>query len=321
MGSAGIRAVSLCDNSLIEKINRHFVPLVLEMNYRARVLASSRSPEGQRLIASIERHFGPRDALLQTFVVSSAGAILDGASPMGPSKTVISAQVDDAIQRLHLAPGPPVANYKSNSHSASASVELRLVLRYASETDIAQLIKLHPLTFLNPAYHLYPAALHTPVRDWITLTEEQCAKLLPPDGLSVGGAYVIDDILARAVLSHFRPEPALMEPDGDAKAVARVTAARLSATVVSLDASSGRVSLAGSLEMYHPGLRPESVGPSPSDQNQVRAEITGYLEWDRATRRIKRCALATRNATYSSPAKDQVRFEAVAYRVGASGER
>lgn len=315
MGSAGIRAVSLCDKDLIDRLNHYFVPLVVELNYRITSLNPIDTPSGRQMIETFAPYFRRRPALLQTFVMTSDGKVVNVAEPMGQTADVISNQTAAAIRELGLKPGESIAPYVSNAHDPNASLQLRVVIRYNDSNVISELRQLHPLSN-TPGYNVYPAALTAATRDWVSLTPEQCAQMLPVAGAGVGTAFDVSDGVARTVLSHFRPEPSLMEPDGDTKAIARVQKASLRGTVTSVSGDTARAELRGRLEMYQPGLRPESAGESPSDKNRVALDVVGYVDWNPKTRAITHLSMSTANATYTGyDGKPTLGYQGVAYLV------
>lgn len=306
MGSAGVRAVSLCEPQLIEKVNRFFIPLVLEIDHSPHIVASSRTAQGQQLLRTIDDIYARGNSLLRTIVVTPEGRIADLVEPMA-RPLAIATEVDGAISKLHLEPGLKLTTYQSSARRPDAALELRVVLRYTDPDFIARLTeKLHPYC---GDFRPDTTSLGPPTRDWITLSADACRQLLPPTGLSAGDAYRIDDDVTKSMLVHFRPEPALMMARSDEQARSRVRRAQLVATVC----AGNRARLEGELEMVHPGLRPDRAPEAPSDGNVVKMSVAGWLEWDPASQRITHLSLATRRAVYCAATGGEVHYEGVAY--------
>ena len=315
MGSAGVRAVSLCDSNLVDLVGRFFVPLVVEYNFRMAPLMPARGTMGKRLQNALTEHFRTSNVLLETYVLDSEGRFLDIAKPMGPTNDVMLEQARVAILRYGLDPGPPVASYHSTSHVPEAAVQLRAVVRYTDPNPLPVLQALSPLTTI-PGYGLHPPALLAGTRDWITLTEAQSQKLTPSGPVHEGSTFDVADDVARTVLSHLRPDPSLMEADSDERAIHRVQAASLQGTVIAASGDTARATLRGALDMFHPGFRPENVANAPSDKNRLTYSIVGYMEWNVRTHAITKISITTQDGCYASPdGAHRIGVEACAYLV------
>lgn len=306
MGSAGVRAVSLCQPEVVDKIAHYFVPLVLESDHQDRFTASSSTPAGQKLLQDLSKMYHRSNSLLATIVVLPDGRIYERGDPM-QRPADLGEELDRAIASLHLKQGKCLTNYRTNARRADTALLLRVVLRYTG-LDFGQRLN----RFVHPYSGAYPVSytsVSAPTCDWIVLSKQDCGLLLPPPEAAVGHRYALPDVLARSMLVHFRPEPALMMSQGDQRALQRVRSARLEAVVC----APGRVLLQGHLHMVHPGLRPESDCAAPSDNNLVDFSVRGWLVWDSKTREVTALSLATVDAINRGSQGGEVFYQGVAY--------
>jgi hypothetical protein len=130
-------------------------------------------------------------------------------------------------------------------------------------------------------YHAFPA------EEWIPLTSADEAELVPQADAPSGSTWTVDLAYSGRLLSRFYPLTGNMsEPEKnplrEAGLSARVLAGRRDIAWIRLD---GRVSL------EHSFFRDK-------DSRPVDAVLTGYIEYDRAARRIRSFRLITEHAVY-----------------------
>jgi hypothetical protein len=125
-----------------------------------------------------------------------------------------------------------------------------------------------------------------PSEDWIVLTKDEAASLLPGGTVAKGAAWQLDADLAARFLTHFYPTTENNDVEKN-----KIRKQELTATVVSIDNGVARAKLTGHLTMEHWFYH-------KADGRTVDTQLAGYLDFEPATRRVVALRLITENATY-----------------------
>jgi hypothetical protein len=125
-----------------------------------------------------------------------------------------------------------------------------------------------------------------PGEDWVAYTRTEAAQFLPAGAVAAGAGWDIDKETAARVLNHFYPPTE--NNDVRTNEVAEQT---LRATVLSEKDGVVRARLDGRLKMKHPFYH-------KPDDRAVDATLTGFLEFETGTKRIRTLQLVTNQANY-----------------------
>jgi hypothetical protein len=179
-----------------------------------------------------------------------------------------------AVDRFQTPPGETLVKPKVQSSPPPAPSEGGMVLHLTARAEGT-----------NPsdnAWHAYPS------EDWIVLTGEERAKLLPrkESGVRVGTTWEVEPAVATKVLTHFYPQT-----ENNDVGKNRIDLVSLRATMVSDEGGVARARLDGDLRMCHPFYHKHT-------EDVVEAKVVGYLEFEPATQAVTTFKLATDKATY-----------------------
>jgi len=125
-----------------------------------------------------------------------------------------------------------------------------------------------------------------PGENWIVLSREEVAKLLPPGEVKPGTTWNMDREATVRIVNYFYPST----ENNDIRKNS-IEEQSMQATVVSIKDGVARVRMDGHLKMKHPFYHKE-------DANVVDASILGYLDYEPETRKILSFRLVTEKATY-----------------------
>ncbi len=126
-----------------------------------------------------------------------------------------------------------------------------------------------------------------PSEDWIVLAPGQLPGLLPTAEPRAGDTWDIREDVATAILTHFYPQT-----ENNDVSTNRFERRRLRGTIERVEGGIAHARIDGGVRMSH------RFYPGREDGNMVDATLVGYLEFDPATRRVRRLRLVTREATY-----------------------
>ena len=134
------------------------------------------------------------------------------------------------------------------------------------------------------AWHAYPS------EDWVLLTKDNQAELLPPHraAVDVATTWQVDRAVATKVLTHFYPQT-----ENNDVSKNRIDRLSLTAKMVSVGNGVARARLDGDLRMCHPFYHDQT-------EDIVEAKVVGYVEFDAAARTVKTFKLVTDGATYQN---------------------
>ncbi len=126
-----------------------------------------------------------------------------------------------------------------------------------------------------------------PSEDWLVLSKDEAAKLLPKDPVQIGTTWSLDAEQASRILTHFYPTT----ENNDVKKN-KIETQELTGKVISVQNGVARAKLTGRLVMEHWFYH-------KADGNQVDARLVGYMEFEPATGRMRALRMTTEDATYN----------------------
>jgi hypothetical protein len=132
-----------------------------------------------------------------------------------------------------------------------------------------------------------------PSENWIVLDSEQTEGLLPSTEPRVGCAWDVREDVATAILTHFYPQT-----ENNDVSTHRFEHRRLRGTIESVQNGIARARITGRVRMTH------RFYPRREDGHVVDAPVVGYLDFEPATRRVRRLRLVTDGACYGSGGLD-----------------
>lgn len=277
-----MRAGPLSRTDVSETLNKYFVPVYTSNeDYREDEQTGTPPavpPEEVKAYQKIYR--AALEAKLSAGTVHAYVLSPDG-QPVDSLHVADAARGDKLLQMLRRAaerfqtpPGDTLVKPKVQSSAPPAPSDGAMVLHLTARADGT-----------NPSddsWHAYPS------EDWISLTKDDQAKLLPPGApaMNVSTTWAIDRAAATKVLTHFYPQT-----ENNDVSKNRIDRIALKATVVSVNNSVARARLDGDLRMCHPFYHDPA-------EDIVEAKVVGYVEFDPASRSIKAFKLVTDEATY-----------------------
>jgi hypothetical protein len=128
-----------------------------------------------------------------------------------------------------------------------------------------------------------------PSENWIVLSPQQSAGLLPIEYPAAGHSWEMTEDVATAILTHFYPQT-----ENNDVATHRFQRRKLRGRIEYVKDGVAHASIDGELRMTHPFY------PGRPDANSVEATVVGYLDFEPATRRVMRLRLLTDHATYGT---------------------
>jgi hypothetical protein len=132
-----------------------------------------------------------------------------------------------------------------------------------------------------------------PSENWIVLAPAQLPGLIPADASRAGYAWDVREDVATAILTHFYPQT-----ENNDVSTHRFERRRLRGTIESVKDGVAHARIEGGVRMSH------RFYPRREDGNMVDATVVGYLDFEPATRRVRRLRLATDEATYGKGTLD-----------------
>jgi hypothetical protein len=132
-----------------------------------------------------------------------------------------------------------------------------------------------------------------PSENWIVLNPEQREGLLPAAGMRVGDAWDVREDVATAILTYFYPQT-----ENNDVSTHRFDRRGLRETIESVQDGAAHARIEGRVRMTH------RSNPGREDGNIVDATVVGYLDFEPATRRVRRLSLVTERATYGKGTLD-----------------
>ena len=282
-----MRASSLSNDKVIDLLNHFFVPVYLSNEEFAKggcAPAEERkelqrifkeSLDAQRSTGTVHVYLlGPDGKAHNSMHVASASKI----EKLVPMLEEAVAHYKLEAARTLFPPSPQARHPKA----APDALVLHLVARNLTKQG-AELVptKTKLGTTRSAGWGAYPS------EDWIILSKEDSAKLLPKGAVEAGATWQLDAEQASRFLTHFYPTT----ENNDVKKN-KIAKQELTGTVLSVKDGIVRAKLTGRLVMEHWFYH-------KADGNQVDARLAGYLDFEPSTGRIRALRMTTEDATYN----------------------
>jgi RNA polymerase sigma factor (sigma-70 family) len=288
-GSSGMRASAFGNDRAIDLLNRYFIPVYLSnQDYENNGAAPADEKAAFRSIyhaaAKAKLFIGVNGA----YILNADGEPVDSQSGChAADAAALIDMLEWQVFHLGLRAGPTVVPPTPQSHPPRSDVDsvvLHLTARYLKREGGALVPFKTQLGKKNSyGWNAYPA------ESWIVLSPDECARLLPGETPRVGATWSLDTAIVDRILKNCYPQT----EDNDLSRN-HIGQGWLRATVVMIDGDRVRARLDGSLKMTHP------FTPGKNDDRYVAATLLGYVDYDRATRRIQALRLYTPQATYGT---------------------
>jgi hypothetical protein len=139
-----------------------------------------------------------------------------------------------------------------------------------------------------------------PAEEWLLLTKQETARLVPDRRVQVGQTWEVDRATAARLLTHFYPQTEICSfadataADGPYKH--RLERHKLMARVVTLRDGVARVRLEGELRLRH------NFYPKRDDTNAAEATVLGYMDLRMEERKVQALRMVTKRAIYAQAA-------------------
>jgi len=203
---------------------------------------------------------------------------------IGPDKTAIaSLNINDAqkpakmipflegiVARLHVAPGaPPIQPHPTSRPPAAAadSLILHLVSR----------------ALAGGSWHEYPA------ENWIVLNRAEWNQLLPPAPVEPKASWSVPQPVAVKLAEWVYPQ----NEEKTGKNRSRVDEAEFRIAAVTVQGPLVRARIEGRIRLLH------AFYPGTPAQDFAVSELSGYMDFNLAERRIQRLRIVTTKANYN----------------------
>jgi len=258
---------------VIELLNKYYVPVTSPNEWAAEDNSAgppAEKAERKRIYLYFYGHKMPLGDV-NVYIVAPNGdgiAGLDIGSATNTEKMV--AFLTKVAADRHVPPGPPAVAPHSVSRPPAApadSVVLHLVSR----------------SLLGGSWHEFPS------ENWIVLSKPESQQLLPAAGAARGASWPVPKPLAVKLVEWFYPQNE--EKTGVNRS--RVEIADLRMTLVTLENGLARARIEGQVKLMH------SFYPGGNSQDFAISELSGYMDFNAAERRIQRLRLVTDKAAYN----------------------
>jgi len=272
-----MRAGPLSSSEVIDLLNHYFVPVFVSMeDYEDGGSAPAAEKAEYWRIYHAAHAAKMSVGSVHVYILSPAGEPIATrhvakAGEEGELKSLLEQTSHD----LKIPRGEPLFKPTPQSvppERAPDALALHLVARYARQ---------------GGSWNEFPA------EDWLLLDRAEWKKLLPPSELNevVGSSWDIDPAVSASILIHVYPQT----ENNDVRKN-RLDRQSLKATCVSVGDSVIRVRLDGQLRMKH------SFYPGRDTEQFVEATILGYVDFERASHRIRAVRIVTDPAKYDEHA-------------------
>ncbi|MEO8371192.1 MAG: hypothetical protein ABI806_18555 [Candidatus Solibacter sp.] len=256
---------------MIELLNKYFVPVTSPNEWAESNGAAppAEKAERQRIYLYFYAHkMGIGD--VHVYVVAPNG---DGVGGMdinsaGNTEKMI-AFLTKVVGDLRVTPGPPAIAPHPVSVAPAAPAD-SLVLHLVSRS------------MAGGSWHEFPS------ENWIVLSKAEWQHLLPVAGAARGAAWTVPKPVAVKLVEWIYPQNE--EKTGVNRS--RVDLADLKMTLVTLENGLARARIEGQVKLMH------SFYPAGKNEDLAISELSGYLDFNVAERRIQRLRLVTDKATY-----------------------
>ncbi len=208
------------------------------------------------------------------YILTPDGQPLDGMSvgEATVNDTNLLNRLNQIVKKLGNPPGEPVVKPAPQSVPPTASPD-SLVLHLSARGATR-----------GTNYRMFPA------ENWIVLSKEECAGLLPAGEVKVNDTWPVEKDAASKMLVKFYPQTVEITAGVERS---RIDQQNLTLTVTSVRDGLVRARFDGTLRMKHGSV-------AQNEDWFVDAVLTGFLEFDSGTRKIQRLRLVTKKATYGA---------------------
>ena len=132
-----------------------------------------------------------------------------------------------------------------------------------------------------------------PSENWIVLGPREREELLPHGAVKSGTRWEVREDVATMILTHFYPQT-----ENNDVSTHRFERRSLKGEVVAVENGVARAKVGGAVQMTH------RFYPGREDDNVVKAEVVGILEFEPATGHVRRFLLVTDEASYGKGSLD-----------------
>jgi hypothetical protein len=265
-----MRVGPLADTRIIDLLNRFFVPVyaVNEDYSPSGPVASEEKAEYQRIYRTALAA-GLSTGTVHVYLLTPDGTPFDSLHVAEAAKTErLIALLEKAVRTQHPVAGKPLVP-PAPQCAAPVTEPGALVLHLTAR----------PLSGGGS----WPGVSE----NWIVLSANEVAKLLPPAEPSTGSTWLPEATVVAKLLRPFYPVT-----ENNDLATNRIDHQELKATVLSANGGRARAWLEGRLRMKH------NFYPGREDGNFVEATVAGYADIDLRQRRLATLRLVTDQATY-----------------------
>jgi hypothetical protein len=266
-----MRAGPLSSPEVIDLLNRSFVPVfAVNEDYRDDGPAPDEEKAEYRRIYREALEARLSAGSVHAYVVDPDGHPVDSlhvAEAAQPDRLL--AMLRRVIRSRNLTPGPTLVRPRSLS-APSAAAPGSLVLHLTARGH-------------GGSWGGFPS------ENWIVVPPERLPGLLPTAEPRAGSAWDVREDVATAILTHFYPQT-----ENNDVSTHRFERRRLRGTIERVEEGIAHARIDGGVRMSH------RFYPGREDSNMVDATVVGYLEFEPATRRVRRLRLVTQEATYGS---------------------
>jgi hypothetical protein len=208
---------------------------------------------------------------VHVYVVAPNG---DGVSGMvigsAGSTDMMIAFLSKVAGDLRVAPGPP----------AIAPHPVSVAPRSPADSLVVHLVS---RSLAGGSWHEFPS------ENWIVLSKAEWQQLLPAAGAARGAAWPVPKPVAVKLVEWIYPQNE--EKTGVNRS--RVDLADLKMTLVTLENGLARARIEGQVKLMH------SFYPAGKSEDFAISELSGYMDFNVAERRIQRLRLVTDKAAYN----------------------
>jgi len=262
-GSMSLRGGPLSDPRIIELLNTRFVPVYASTHNKADKELSRVSRE------SLKKGMGAGTEYL--YFLDSNGVVIDSAHIC---TTTTATLLEKLTQHVTGTPGAPLTPPVPQAAAPSGERLLHVTSRYLDRKGQVEKGQ--------TSYHAFPA------EEWITLTPAEEAALVSNPAAPLNATWDVDLATSARLLSRVYPLTANMI-DAEKN---QLEGAGLTATVVGGRRDVAWIRIDGRVAMDHPFFA------GRGEHREVESAVTGYIEYNRAEKRIRTLRLITDRARY-----------------------
>jgi hypothetical protein len=285
-----MRAGPLSNAEVIALLNGHFVPVFVSNEDYTLLGPAPLDERAQRdRIWREASEAGLSSGSVHAYVLDPDGRVIDSLHVAEAARVERTREMlQKASERLRTTPGEPLipsAPQSAPPNAAAGDVVLHLVARYLRKQE-GQLAPLTAEANLgktrNASWQAYPA------ENWMVLTRDESAALLPKEAAKVGQSWDIDSQMATKLLIHFYPSTECNDVEKNS-----IEHVELECTIQRIEQGVARAHLRGRLKMKHPFY------PGRRDENVVETSLRGYLDFEPGTKTVRQLRLVTEDARYA----------------------